>query len=329
MRVYFLKNFYPINIEAMRPVGFHEEKLRSVEKCCQKVEQGSGWRAVAICPVCGSSQHDLLMQKCCVDIVQCQECSLGYAAMVPKNAADVYSDQQYLGQAKRDYEHNVNYRMERFAAERMNILRKWSDKEANDCVLLDIGCGTGWFLDCCRQQGYTVFGQELGQTLAEYTAQRLGIPIWSCPIADIDKKYEFDIVTLFDVLEHTADPVAMLTQVKRLLQPDGIALIFVPHLHSLGAAILQEESALVAPAEHLLYFTKKSMRHLVERVGLELLHIETKGMDIPDLIAYYRDKKQNSEVTDFLLEHGDLFQAVIDEAGRANHMRVVLRNLAS
>lgn len=328
MRNSLLKNFQPIAVEVMRPINFHEEKLRSVQQCCRKVDQGSGWQPVAACPVCGSAQYDVLMRKCGVDIVQCQECSLGYAVMVPKNPADVYADQQYLGQAQRDYGQNVNYRQERFAAERVNIVRKWSGKEAKNCVLLDIGCGTGWFLDCCRQQGYTVFGQELGKILAEDTSQRLGIPIWSCPIAEINQKDKFDIITLFDVLEHTADPVAMLTQVKRLLQPNGIALLFVPNLHSFGAAILQEESALVAPAEHLLYFTKQSMRHLVEKVGLELLHIETKGMDIPDLIAYYRDKQQNREVTAFLLEHGDLFQAVIDDADRANHMRVVLRNPA-
>ncbi len=326
MRNNLLKNFNSIDICAMRPNGFHNKKLCSVQQCCTKVDQGSGWQPVIACPICGSGQQKPLMQKCGIDIVQCQECSLGYAAKVPKNTNDVYADQQYLGQAKRDYEHNISYRMERFAKERVNILRKWSDKEPKDCALLDIGCGTGWFLDYCRQQGYTIFGQELGKTLAEYTAQRLGIPIWSCPVAEIDQKRLFNIITLFDVLEHTADPVAMLAQVKRLLLPNGIALLYVPNLYSLGSTILQEESALVAPAEHLLYFTKQSMQHLLKKVGFELLHIETRGMDIPDLIAYYRDKQQNKEVTAFLLEHGDLFQAVIDEAGRANHMRIVLRN---
>ena len=159
MRKALLTNFQSIAIEAMRPAGFHEEKLRSVQQCCRKVEQGSGWRPVVSCPVCGSAQHDLLMRKCGIDILQCQECSLGYVAMVPKNAADVYADQQYLGQAKRNYGQNVNYRLERFATERVNILRKWSGKEAKDCVLLDIGCGTGWFLEYCRHHGYTVFGQ--------------------------------------------------------------------------------------------------------------------------------------------------------------------------
>ncbi|MCI5144595.1 MAG: class I SAM-dependent methyltransferase [Candidatus Electrothrix sp. AR3] len=326
MKQPLLRNFVSLDVEKMRPLGFHEEKLRSVQQCCQKVDNGSGWQAVASCPVCGSPKRTALMQKCGIEIVQCQQCTLGYAKKIPYNTNDVYADLQYLGQAKRDYEQNITYRMERFAKERVDILCKWSGRSPEDCTLLDIGCGTGWFLDFCQQQGYTVSGQEFGKELAQYTAERLGTTIWSCPVTDIDQASRFDIITLFDVLEHTPDPVDMLYQVKRLLQPGGTSLIFVPNLHSLGSAILQEESALVAPAEHLLYFTKKSIQSLSEKVGLEVLHMETKGMDIPDLIAYYRDKKKNNQVAEFLLEFSDIFQAVIDEAGQANHLRIVLRN---
>jgi len=150
--------------------------------------------------------------------------------------------------------------------------------------------------------------------------------IWSSSLAALKYEGLFNAITLFDVLEHAPDPVHMLQSVKELLHPGGIVLIFVPHLHSIGFSILQEESALVAPAEHLLYFTKESMRYLAEKIGFKLLSVETKGMDIPDLVAYYRDKKQNQEVADFLVEFSDLFQATIDAAGYANHMRVVLRN---
>lgn len=326
MRNILLQDFIPVDIKDMRPVGFHNEKLLSVQNCCQKVDQGNGWRSIVSCPVCASKQRTLLMQKCNIDIVQCHQCKLGYAAKIPKETHDVYADQEYLGQALRDYGQNISYRMERFAKERVEILRKWSGRNPEACRLLDIGCGTGWFLDFCRQQGYSVAGQEFGKELAAHTEKRLDAKIWSCPVADIEQGTSFNIITLFDVLEHTADPFAMLSEVKRLLQPGGISLIFVPNLHSLGASILQEESALVAPAEHLLYFTKTSLQHLVEKVGFELLHIETKGMDIPDLIAYYRDRKQQPEVTKFLREYADLFQAVIDEAEMANHMRIILRN---
>ncbi|CAK8724913.1 hypothetical protein KKHLCK_15345 [Candidatus Electrothrix laxa] len=327
MKNILLQDFSPLDIKAMRPDSFHKKKLLSVQKCCRKVDQGSGWQEVTSCPVCNFSEYTQLMRKCDIDIVQCRQCSLGYAAKIPKNTNDVYADKEYLCQAQHDYEQNINYRQERFAKERVEILRKWSGLDPKGCRLLDIGCGTGWFLDFCRQQGYAVAGQEFGKELAAYTAEHLGVKIWSCPVAEIDQKELFHIITLFDVLEHTPDPLEMLSQVKSLLSPGGIALIFVPNLHSLGSAILQEESALVAPAEHLLYFTKTSMQYLAKKTGFELLHIETKGMDIPDLIAYYRDKKQNSEVTGFLLEHSDIFQAVIDEAGRANHMRVILRKL--
>ncbi|MCI5134336.1 MAG: methyltransferase domain-containing protein [Candidatus Electrothrix sp. AW2] len=325
MRNILLQDFIPVNIQDMRPVGFHNEKFLSMQNCCQKVEQGSGWQSVDRCPLCGSPQRSTLMQKCSIDIVQCHQCKLGYATKIPKEIHDVYADEKYLNQAQRDYGQNISYRIKRFAKERVEILRKWSGRAPEECSLLDIGCGTGWFLDFCRQQGYTIAGQEFGKELAAHTEKRLETKIWSCPVSEIEKNAFFDIITLFDVLEHTADPFAMLSEVKSLLQPGGISLIFVPNLHSLGASILQEESALVAPAEHLLYFTRESLEYLVEKVGFELLHIETRGMDIPDLIAYYRDRSQQPEVTAFLLEYADIFQAVIDKAGRANHMRIVLR----
>jgi 2-polyprenyl-3-methyl-5-hydroxy-6-metoxy-1,4-benzoquinol methylase len=267
------------------------------------------------------------MDKCGIEILQCNNCSLGYVEQVPTDLKDVYSDRNYLDQARRDYEKNIRYRMERFARERVDILCRWLDGKPEEFSLLDVGCGTGWFLEYAMQQGFTVNGQEYGKALADYTSDRLGVKIWSNPLAELSEDILFDAITLFDVLEHTADPLEMLTHVKRLLRPNGISLIFVPHLHSIGFAILQEESALVAPAEHLLYFTKNSMRLLAAKAGLEVLHIETKGMDIPDLIAYYRDK-QNQPVVDFLFEHADLLQATIDSAGNANHMRVVLRNPA-
>ena len=130
---------------------------------------------------------------------------------------------------------------------------------------------------------------------------------------------------MFDVLEHTPDPLTVLKQVEQLLVPGGIALLFVPNLDSIGFSILEEESALVSPAEHLLYFSDDSLRFLADKVGLKTLHSETRGMDVFDLLAYYRDKAQNVDIVDFLSSHADMFQATIDTAGNANHLRIVLQ----
>lgn len=327
MKNSLLGDFSPIDIDEMRPPGFQGEKSLSVIRCCDNVTSGKGWRKVTACPGCGSSLNKVVMTKCGIDIVQCGECSLGYAAQFPIDSRDVYCHADYLPKAQDSYLKNIKYRMERFAGERIDILVKWLGKEPVDCTLLDIGCGTGWFLEFAKEKGFTVAGQELGRDVARFTSERLGIKVWSCPVAELDKHSGFDAITLFDVLEHTPNPVEVLNTVKGLLKPGGIASIFVPNLQSVGFSLLQQESALVAPAEHLFYFTRESMEKMAAKVDLAVLDIETKGMDIPDLVAYYRDTKNDDAVTDFLTEFADVFQAVIDKSGYANHMRTVLQRL--
>jgi len=55
------------------------------------------------------------------------------------------------------------------------------------------------------------------------------------------------------------------------------------------------------------------------------LHFETKGTDILDLYSYYRETLKKNEIADFLAENADIMQAIIDESGCANHMRIVLQ----
>jgi 2-polyprenyl-3-methyl-5-hydroxy-6-metoxy-1,4-benzoquinol methylase len=136
---------------------------------------------------------------------------------------------------------------------------------------------------------------------------------------------KFDVITLFDVLEHVPDPQSVLRAVKDHLHPGGIALLFCPNLDSVGLSILRERSSLVMPAEHLFYFTPKSLRRLIEQTPLEVAEFMTKGMDIPDIMSHFRDEKQSPEVAAFLAEQCRTLQAVIDSAGCANHMRFVVR----
>jgi 2-polyprenyl-3-methyl-5-hydroxy-6-metoxy-1,4-benzoquinol methylase len=328
MKKFLPDDHFPIDILKMRPPGFQHEKIQAVARCCDNVTAGKGWFKVLTCPGCGSARSDRIMIRCGVNIVQCLDCSLGFAEQFPVDSRDVYCHADYLPQAEDSYLKNIRYRIERFAGERIDILLRWLDKKPEECALLDIGCGTGWFLEAAREKGFSVFGQELGKDVAAGTSERLGIQVWSCPATELKFNSAFDAITLFDVLEHTSDPLQLLTSVRRMLKPGGIVLIFVPNLHSVGFSVLEAESALVSPAEHLLYFTRRSMEAIAVKAQLQVLDIKTRGMDIPDIVAYYRDVKKDMAVTGFLSKFADIFQAAIDASGYANHMRTVARKEA-
>lgn len=316
-----LNNFLNIDLNAMRPEGFLEKEARQIEQTVINVNSGKGWAKNEACPGCGSSNRKCIMQRFGRCVVQCQDCELGYMDAFPVDPEDVYSHEGYNATQEVNYLTQVDYRKERFAKERIGIIQRHVSKP--DARILDVGCGTGWFLEVAIREGFAASGLELGKEIAAATSKRLNIPVFTETLQNLEGK--FDVITLFDLLEHVTDPKAVLAAVRDHLNPGGIALIFCPNLDSVGLSILKDRSSLVMPAEHLFYFTPKSLRGLIEKSQLEVVEFQTKGMDIPDIMSHVRDDQQLPKTAAFLREHCDVLQAVIDSAGCANHMRFVVR----
>ena len=318
-----LAGFKPIDLAQMRPVGFTEKEAVNIKSCVDAVDKKNGWVSIEKCPCCHSFKRKKLFERFSKDILQCEDCGLGYMAEFPKHLPDVVSDEEYLPSQQGSYISNVDYRKKRFGNERLNIIKKFSKRSPGETRLLDVGCGTGWFLEQALENGFNAEGLELGQDLAEYTSKRLGIKVNCCPLEELSGEC-YDVITLFDVIEHVPNPSQVMESIYSKLNPGGICLLFTPNLESLGFHLIKERSSLVMPAEHLFYFTQKSLAQIVNRAGLKVLDFSTHGMDIPDLIAHYRDDKAAPEVSAFLEENVDILQAVVDKSSMANHMRFVV-----
>jgi len=318
-------NFIPIDLDQMRLPGFLEKRAKEIAKCIDNVAKGKGWKNMPACPLCSNIKRKTLFSRYGIAIVQCGNCGVGYPEKFPVDSKDVYCDKCYLPIAKSSYLDNSDYRKRRFAKERLDLIKAHLSSPEGETSILDVGCGTGWFLEAAKDLGYKTYGQELGRELARFTEQRLGIRVWSEPFTDLTTDETFDCITLFDVIEHVSNPAQVIKSVERRLNAGGICLIFTPNLESLAFWKLKELSSLVMPAEHLFYFTEKSLRMMVEKTELKIIDFTTKGMDIPDIYSYYRDTEGNKQVAEFLKEHCSELQAIIDEAKCANHMRFILR----
>ncbi len=319
-----LKNFRSIDLKEIRPKGFLANIHQLWEKKSSKVAQKHGWRSVDACPVCGSSKRHVEFSKYNIDIVGCLDCSLRYASKIPRETEDIYSDEEYLPVAQQCYMQNVDYRKKRFGGERIEIIRQFTG-EVKGKRLLDIGCGTGWFLDVAQEAGFGVCGQELGKELAKWTAKRLGVDVHSCPVSDIPLKQKFDVITMFDLIEHVTDPVQLVRDCKQLLTPSGIMLVFTPNFDSLAINVMKENSNLITPAEHLTYFTRKSVEKIAEQTDMELVWFKTCGIDLGDLKGFY-EWKGDQALSDACERLYDLIQPVVDAAQSGNHLRFILRN---
>lgn len=198
--------FLPMDLDEMRPQNFLAKLTQSAKEKHDKVAQKNGWREVHSCPVCDSVKRRLEFVKFEIEIFCCENCSLRYSGKIPIQTEDIYSDSIYLPKMIKSYEKNVDYRKQRFGRERITLIKSHI-KSNNKVRLLDIGCGTGWFLEVAKEHGFEASGQELGKELAQWTSQKLGITIWDCSLDEIETQEPFDVITMFDLLEHVPDPL--------------------------------------------------------------------------------------------------------------------------
>ncbi len=306
-----LNDYLHIDFDEMRPPGFLSKEANQIEATVTNVDRGHGWIANAVCPLCASDQRVVRFQRFARKILQCVSCEVGYSEAFPATTTDVYSDTGYLDTQDANYLQNAEYRKRRFASERLAIIARHLQRDPIGARLLDVGCGTGWFLEVAQQAGYAVVGLEVGAELARFTSEKLGVQVFTHPLPELAASQRFDVITLFDVIEHVPDPGGLLKAVRSHLNPGGIAIVFTPNLDSLGLAVLGAHSSLIMPAEHLYYFTPASPRRLIEQANLEAISFSTKGMDIADMYSYYRDVSRINPIADFLRDRGSLLQAVL------------------
>lgn len=318
-----ISDFLEIDLEEMRPAGFHETFAEKLRQRAAMVESGHGWRKVPVCPICGASARDRAMERFGVTIWKCLGCGLSYTGLIPQEPGDIYSGDEYLAQTKQYYAENMDYRKRRFGAERLGlILKHFGSQLGNGLRLLDVGCGVGWFLEIAREAGFEVYGLEPGDKLRRWTEERLGISLWGCFFNELPLPEKFDVITMFDVIEHISDPVTYLCSARTHLSPGGIVLVFTPNMDSLGFRVLGAESSLVIPTDHAVYFTPASFKMAAQKAGLRISTLQTKGMDIADIAA--KEETKNPEIAAYLRNNFSLLQSLVDASGCANHMRIVL-----
>lgn len=136
--------------------------------------------------------------------------------------------------------------------------------------LLDIGTAAGAFVAAARARGWEAEGCEPNKWLAGWGASHYGITIRQGSVFDQNYAEEsFDVVTLWDVIEHTLDPRAMLDRCRRLLKPGGVLIVNYPDIGSWIARTLGRRW-LFLTSVHLYYFDRRTIRRMLESTGFEV-----------------------------------------------------------
>jgi len=137
--------------------------------------------------------------------------------------------------------------------------------------VLDIGCGTGDFLLTCKKNQWNVVGIEPNKNARELAETKLNAKIYG----DLNElpSVQFDIITLWHVLEHVPDLETYISKLKLMLKPNGFLVVAVPNYKSYDAMYYKQFWAAFDVPRHLWHFSKKSIQLLFSKQQLEVKKI--------------------------------------------------------
>lgn len=138
---------------------------------------------------------------------------------------------------------------------------------------LDIGCGTGRILQEAQiWNNWSLFGLEPVTTAADYAREKLNIPIYNMLLEDYHEVEKFyDIITMWDVLEHLPTPINDLKKVHTLLKDGGVLVISIPNAQSLGRKLFKRFWIGYDLPRHLYLFPPKILIEIMERIGFKII----------------------------------------------------------
>ena len=238
-----------------------------------------------ICNLCGQDQPEVLFHahvreyradlynRNIWDIVRCQNCGLIYTNPRIDNEARaaLYS---FETQGDKDFVHDwfiENADLQRPVWQRyVRVMRKYCPAGK----LLDIGCGTGSFLVEARAMGYEVYGQEVSPYLTEYCRKEQGLTIYDDFLEKLDlQPGSFDCITAFDVIEHHPDPMSLVSQMSKLLRPNGVAVISTHDIGNPFARMYGVKWRYINPIGHITYFTRQTLTKMFEANNFHVLQV--------------------------------------------------------
>ncbi|MFH1754037.1 MAG: class I SAM-dependent methyltransferase [Candidatus Omnitrophota bacterium] len=197
----------------------------------------------------------------CERVVRCRRCGLIYISPRPKK------DLILKGYSSAEDETYVSQERGRFITFKkcVEIIKRFSPSGK----LLDVGAAAGIFVKAAADAGYDACGVEPSGWMSTTAKERYGVTIY--PGVLQEQRFDdssFDIVTMWDVLEHIPDPMAALGEVRRILKPGGLLVVNYPRIDDFFAKIFGRRWWFLLSV-HLFYFTPGTLHQYMEKTGFE------------------------------------------------------------
>jgi 2-polyprenyl-3-methyl-5-hydroxy-6-metoxy-1,4-benzoquinol methylase len=233
------------------------------------------------CPVCENHQlsphllvTDFSVTKEVFQLMKCNQCALVFTQNIPDatSIGKYYQFEDYISHT--DTQKGFINKAYHFVRKRTLLTKlKWVKKhtQLQKGTILDIGCGTGAFLNTMQQVNWSIVGLEPDETARKNATTlyninpQLSSELFNLPAAS------FDAITMWHVLEHVHELQAYVKQLQLLLKPNGALFIAVPNYTSYDAQQYKAYWAAYDVPRHLYHFAPTAIKQLFEQHGFEII----------------------------------------------------------
>lgn len=232
------------------------------------------------CFLCGYEYPSQAFEKLGWRVLRCTQC--GLFSLDFKNSYDSFIKRYYNKKfftGSDDRAGYLDYEGDRQAEQRnmMTYLDGIGLIKKNG-KLLDVGCATGLFMLEAQNRGFDVYGIDVSSYAVSIAKRRFPGRVKHASIERaVYPKGTFDVITMFDVIEHLENPRRVLHKVRTLLKPKGLLVINTGDTQSFVAKLQGQHWHFFIPPQHFFYFSKNNLTLLLEETGFSVRMIDRKG----------------------------------------------------
>jgi 2-polyprenyl-3-methyl-5-hydroxy-6-metoxy-1,4-benzoquinol methylase len=232
------------------------------------------------CQVCGSSERELKFQDGPYSVFTCSDCTFVYVTPRLSGQAliDVYNETYWKSDNPKergyaDYAKEAALYLKTYQ-KRMKLVSKWLPAKGR---ILDVGCAAGYFLRVAQQHGHDVHGVELSEAIAQEAIRAMGPErVFQGFLDDAVsargwQDHSFDLISIWDVIEHVPEPQGLLASIKKLIKPGGKLLLETQNVDSRLARKLGKRWHHYKHDEHLYHFNPHTIQKLLQECGFKVL----------------------------------------------------------